>query len=759
MNKILTVLTTLFILNTASAFADWYIDPVNGSSGNAGTSWAAPKKYINDITTGNITTNPNIRMAKSPDPTSLGITGAFTYGSNLITLSSALTSTIDATDTSWTASTNVTASQDSTNYKVGTGSPKLVIASGFTTGKIAYRTLPSTKDLSSYQQVSFWIYTSAAIASKGLTLNLCSDSTGDVVVNSFALQDLAIGWTQITMNYGSALGSTINSLSLSVTVDPVTPTINISNVIACKAPSSTTLTLNTLIGTVSNGRDDGPWYHIRSIDGTALYIEPSYSLSTSVDAAIGGVLVATNSYNLYARECINIASWTAAQTTLQGTGAKLYGGYNTSNDTQDGYTFFDNRNSKTYLVICGTTSQIDGVGGTNSPYGFSMSANGVINSPSLLGCHYGFKEVNKYPWSATIGYVYGLYVGDSLSFYNTYGCSYTGKWLNRISIYGLRYGIIDVDNLTNFSTNNSFLIVSAIPTSATGAGCANVKFYIDNLLEPNATASTTGLLHLDSFVGELYANTIECGGAYLFTPTGNVLLKVYGPTINGTSSLMSSGANYPCYVNISMFNTTVNNPTYTSLASLTLAAEMSISSTSTDGNVVVEKYGRTAKTQTAVRHTASGFAWQYSLTGGVSGSDFYEDMNRYKIATISCVANKQVTYTVWARRTNTGLTGGIVVPAYQLSGMTAEVSDYITADADTWEQLSIQFTPTSTGSVDVYAESYGGDTYSMFLDDATIAIQDTTVQLKTMDYVANGGPNVTNYVDPSTGGGSYTWIQ
>ncbi|WP_176519062.1 hypothetical protein, partial [Priestia megaterium] len=79
-----------------------------------------------------------IRIKASIDETLVG-TCSWTQNSPTVTLPGAVTATIDNCDVAWTASANVTASASTTTEKEGTGSASLVIASGFTTGKVAYR--------------------------------------------------------------------------------------------------------------------------------------------------------------------------------------------------------------------------------------------------------------------------------------------------------------------------------------------------------------------------------------------------------------------------------------------------------------------------------------------------------------------------------------------------------------------------------------------------------------------------------------------
>jgi hypothetical protein len=83
------------------------------------------------------------------------------------------------------------------------------------------------------------------------------------------------------------------------------------------------------------------------------------------------------------------------------------------------------------------------------------------------------------------------------------------------------------------------------------------------------------------------------------------------------------------------------------------------------------------------------------------------------------------------RRDNTGLTMQLVVPGSSTIGAppntsplagipNAGVISSMTAAADTWEQVSLTFTPTEQGVVEIFAYAYGGSTYTGYVDDLTI---------------------------------------
>ncbi len=80
-------------------------------------------------------------------------------------------------NSAWTASSNVTATADTTDKKEGTGSSDLSVAAAFATGLLAYEDTASVVDLTDQTQASFWIKSSTTTVAGQLELVL-DESTG-----------------------------------------------------------------------------------------------------------------------------------------------------------------------------------------------------------------------------------------------------------------------------------------------------------------------------------------------------------------------------------------------------------------------------------------------------------------------------------------------------------------------------------------------------------------------------------------------------
>jgi hypothetical protein len=83
-------------------------------------------------------------------------------------------------------------------------------------------------------------------------------------------------------------------------------------------------------------------------------------------------------------------------------------------------------------------------------------------------------------------------------------------------------------------------------------------------------------------------------------------------------------------------------------------------------------------------------------------------------------ANKEVTASVYVKRTGVSITSGIVCPKWQLEGIDEYVSATSPADINR-NLVTINFTPTEAGVVEIYIWVYGaGTTYGAIFDDCSI---------------------------------------
>jgi hypothetical protein len=137
----------------------------------------------------------------------------------------------------------------------------------------------------------------------------------------------------------------------------------------------------------------------------------------------------------------------------------------------------------------------------------------------------------------------------------------------------------------------------------------------------------------------------------------------------------------------------------------------------TAGNHKIFTDGGLISAATDQRHTASGISWKLQPTSTNRSSTYPLDLSLAKVA---CSANNLVTVKAWMRRDNSGLTMRLVCKGGQIAGVSSDVTSSVTT-TNAWEELTITFTPTEAGVVEITAEAWGGTTFSGWVDDMTIS--------------------------------------
>lgn len=290
-----------------------------------------------------------VKIMASTTPNSLGTNGTFAKGSPTITLAAAQNAAIETCETAWTASANVTTTT-STTRKQGTLSTSIAPAAAFTTGLAAYKALGGATDFSAYQQISFWFQQTAGTLS-GFTIKLCSDAAGVTGVSTFTIPAPVVlsGWNRVTVNLGSAMSASVQSVAFYVDVDNGGQAYILDNIVACKAPGTGELSHKTLIGKAKSlgagGTDAETWYAIRAIEGTTITLD-LLNLSNAGSTTNGrywGTSETVTAYSLfpsYVPTSVVTADlqWTAGGTDTQT--LTISGGWNrTDMTTQTGQTW------------------------------------------------------------------------------------------------------------------------------------------------------------------------------------------------------------------------------------------------------------------------------------------------------------------------------------------------------------------------------------------------------------------------------------
>lgn len=86
-------------------------------------------------------------------------------------------------------------------------------------------------------------------------------------------------------------------------------------------------------------------------------------------------------------------------------------------------------------------------------------------------------------------------------------------------------------------------------------------------------------------------------------------------------------------------------------------------------------------------------------------------------------ASTLVTFSIWTQRSSTSVVGVVRLRGNIVAGVNADVTATASAAINTWEQLTITFTPSEAGAAIIELESYStdGNTGSVFFGDASVS--------------------------------------
>jgi len=647
---------------------------------------------------------------------------------------------------------NISTARNTTQTKEHYFSDQIAIGAGYVTGTAAYYTLPTTLDLSGYEQVSFWIYQSAGTigAAGACSLVLCSDTVGAVEVNTINIPQLGrtAYWHPITVNVGAALSSSVSSIAFKVNTDNGAQTFSLSNIIACKAASSPdSLTLTSLVGKGTTGET---WYGIQSINGTRVILDDRVN-SLPSDTIAGyfpmtGIGI-TENVTTYKRETIKTVYATSVSTLVQtftdnGTEGNLIryeGGWDrTDMSTQTLETWFDGSNGNGYGIYNSGRDYVSlnrvaavryydnfhfagSILGMEIPY--IPATNNSTNNGIFFNSVTHTAGIQTSIGITTIGacnnnYAYGLYYNGSSRTYIDNVKIYNGG-NGTYSLYAVSSSYEnDINNLEIFNGSNSSycLIFSAV--SNFKINYANVQNNTAFIYFVNARKNTVGIL--TSVNNSSYGIFFESGSNNNYINGG----RTSGHSIVGVQyGSPTTDSNY-------FKNFTINESTEFSAFTNGVNARLYSQNhdNTTDNHVIFTDLGKISS-ETTVRNTASGLAWKLQPTS--TSRDQYYPLD-FSLAKVAVNANALVSVACSMRRTNTGLAMQLVVPGTATPGAPSNTSPLagipaagvigsMTAAANTWEQVSLSFTPTESGVVEIFAYAYGGTNHTGYVDDLTIS--------------------------------------
>lgn len=679
----------------------FYLDYENGNDSNDGSSWAnAWRTFTNGATAARIAPGDIIRIAKSPAPVSIG-NATWNNLSKTVTLATAQTATIDLCDSSWTSnpSGDILTGGGSSTRKEGVSARSFVFDSSIQTNIMQAYYATGTLDLSAYQKISLWFRNaSSAVVANNFTITLCSDTAGAVPVDTFDIPAIpsTSRYLPLTLarNGGGNLGSSIQSIAINT--GSVAPAGSISLLIDCIIACTTDgLSLQSLISknSAEQGGAEG-WYGIQSIDGTTILLDNE----TNTDATAGrGYYGTTETVTTYKRETIK-TDLAAAGTTIandvtesgtSGSNIEFQGGYDTGTGNQTGETFFDGLNGNGYGIRLGSRSYV--------------TLNRLNTIRYSIGIYFN---------SATYNTITTLSNANNNS---SYGIQFSGSYNNTVTTLGN----VNNNSYGMYITTSSRIAITTLGNINNNASCG---VYLSN--SSNNTIITLSNVNNSGSYGVLFSSSSNNTITTLSNANNNATMGVYFTySSNNTITTISTSNNGIYGVGTARGYNYIKDATIsetTKIGGLGIPENTRVFIQNIGGYSNIWADGGNIISQDATAG-GSGIEWSFNVTNSGRNSDYPLDQ---VIAKVAVAANAQVTVTCYFKKSHaTAIAGKLVCRGGQLAGVTDDVVATCPDDTNR-NQLSIQFTPTEAGVIEIEAWAYHVSStaiYNVIIDDIAIS--------------------------------------
>lgn len=712
---------TMYFYGKSAAFQSEEVTWTGGHMDIGGDfTYCAWKTITSGATAARIAPGDVIRIAKSPAPTSIG-NATWTSLSKTVTLASSQTLTVDNCETKWTENGSgdctCSAIAVATDAKQGSYCMKFLMDAAVQTGTMQayYKISDAGIDFSAYQKLSFWIKNEAAIADgESWYVCLCSDVAGATVVDTFKVPAIpsTASWLPLTLTKvgGGNLGSAIKSVAVwtGTTAPTASKYIYIDNIIACTTNglnlqsliSKNTLEQSTISAT---GYGNEAWYGIQSIDGVTVLLDNATSTKANDGRGYYTSGTSPETITTYKRETlkplIHAGLWDSTLNYVIDSGTsgnyiEFQGGYDTGTNQQTGDTLLDGLNGygRGFYCYLGNYIKINWLGFFRFYVGISTEGRKLItfeNISNLNNNNFGI-YTNKGDTKFTITNIlnannnaqYGLYFHNESSNSNNFNIINIGAANNNL-LEGIRH------NGSNFLFQNI------------GQLCNNKNYGL---------SINSGLLSTFNKISEIKNNNYgiffqgEFNKLYDITTSNNVTGSLFIAGSNNYILKASIGESAICTFYSGSYNM-YNIKAYVNNIS--------------GYSYIHCGYGLIIS-QDTIRHTASGVAWQLSPTNAERDVNYPLELS---IAKIAVASSSEVTVKAWVKLSHASDIGAkLICKGGQISGVATDVTDTKTADTD-WEELSISFTPTEAGVIEILAQAYylsGVADESVYIDDITV---------------------------------------
>ena len=670
----------------------------------------------------------------------------------------------------WTASTGCTCTQNIASSYISGNAQQIGVTASFTTGKIAYQNLGTTLNLSAWTHVNVlfsFVTSSVSTPADGIYyLALCSDTTGNTIVDTLPLNNVMVSATfAINMKLciqkqgGGNLGSSIQSVALyRSSAASGTANILIENITAGLAPTTSNVNVRSLLMYMAS---PAGWYQLAGINQDyAILNIAGFNITGGVPVCYPGgssEFAATNKMEGF--DAGNLALGANYQTltfTSPSSNISFSGGWTRASNMTVQST------GGLSIWSCGTLLGTGLNVGTKSnvsfdSIGFANFSNGITTGSSSSNIYIS----NCYLSSCTLAA--SLVASTNINFGikpdNTPGICWltqnTGGIAIGANLSSIQYtAVVCNANNASLSVGGSGIFVSQVQIVNCGSGSA---------ISHSAPCSRYSQVSIYNCYGSSLISLASSSGFSRFEELSLISKIIYGNTalnfVNSNGNIVINSSIDACVGGVafsgcnsnSVFNTTITNctnPVTTSngfnnnlnkcsgfnfpyanyYSSSSIGPYVTMNNCRDLSNALVEGVyyldNCYVKKTDAVSHSGT-YSWGVYI-GAYSGLYGWKNENcpvKNQLSKIQCTANRTYTVSVWVLRTD-----GLNQNAYlmcmggQIAGVTNDVvSSNASASDNVWEQLTLpSFTPTENGVVQIVGCNYGSSTSLIHWDDINI---------------------------------------
>ena len=613
-------------------------------------------------------------------------------------------------DKDWTAVQGTTAREASVSTS-GYRSARRFLPGNGVSGKIAYCALDNALDLSGYQQISLKMYhdyvTSGQYNDIIYSLRLCTDTQGDTSAHTVPL-NVPVGqgsdrWITITADLGTNLNSSIQSIALhvEVTTESTSTEVILDNIIACKAKSSAdSLTLRSVIG--KGNTHNSTYYKILAILDKVVLLESHPEATTGI---------AHSNQNFPKNETTETVTTYKRELHMNET-------YFNTSSSRSGFIYIDQHYNFSISGGWNTTDMSSQDSNSGSWFGHPTN-----HFYSAMYIH----DSGKFNIS-NIGAVGGRY-GFNIEWHNAAPRTRTNTISNCNFMLNLRNQVIP-----NCLYDNCIFNSCASSSSGSDMNIRETVYnnctFIDTLIfsrDGIGRRSYVGCTFRGSQVQELLYETTQA--------PDNAEYAITDEFSNCTFKRLELAHGEDWHSHYSFSNCTFEDVNFFDLLDgdsgfkndrLPNFAFINYNNTANDHRLYYINCLVTS--DSTVTQSGSGYSWK--MTPLSVTAEFTRDADsplEFTIAKVAVAANAQVTATIYARRTATNTNDYVSLAALLLNngsiGLTSDIkSSALSGSANTWQQLTLTFTPTVAGVATISALMSASSTSdSVYVDQMTIS--------------------------------------